>query len=515
MKTIIFLLSLLVIGAGLRSQNLDIQGKARIDSPDTVVALEINGGGVMLPRMTTAERNSISNPQLGLIILNTTINCLEIYFHKWTTLCSFDYTTNPVNNLIGGSENDFAKSIAPASDGGYTVAGYSFSSASGDVSDPTNGGIDCWIIKINNGGLIEWETLFGGDGSDQTHSIARIPDGYILAGESSSSANGDVMSTTNGENDYWIVQLNETGSIVWETLLGGGENDFAKSIAPTSDSGYIVAGYSFSSASGDVSDTTNGGADYWIVKLDSGGNIEWESLFGGDGLDAANSIIQTSDGGYIVAGRSGSSANGDVSGVTNGNDDYWIVKLNSGGDIEWDTLLGGSGYDQAYSIAQTTDGGYIVGGWSSSSNSGDVSGVNNGGGDYWIVKLNSGGGIEWESLLGGGGDDFAWSIVHTSDGGFITTGWSASSDSGDVSGMNKGLTDYWTVKLDNGGGIEWETLLGGSGFDRAYAIAETSDGGFIVVGDSESSASGEVLETSNGGMDYWIITLNKFGKLLK
>jgi hypothetical protein len=516
MRKTIFLLLIIGFGIGLTAQNLDIQGKARIQAPDTAVALDIEGGGIVLPRLSTQERDNISNPKFGQLILNTSNNCLEIFLLEWTPLCSTGYTTQSVNSLLGGVGNDRAWSVSQSSDGSYIVAGSSSSSASGDVSGVSNGGEDYWIVKLNSGGGIEWDTLLGGSGDDLPYSISQTSDGgYIVAGESKSSASGDVSGINNGDSDYWIVKLNSGGGIEWDALLGGGGEDGAWSISQTSDSGYIVAGYSPSSDSGDVSGMNNGDYDYWIVKLDSGGGIEWDTLLGGGAGDYAFSISQTADGGYIVGGYSESSASGDVSGTSNGGWDYWIVKLNNGGGIEWDTLLGGGGIDFAFSISQTSDGGYIVGGYSTSSDSGDVSGINNGNYDYWIVKLNSSGGIEWDTLMGGFNGDYAQSISQTSDGGYIVGGYSNSSASGDVSGTNNGATDYWIVKLNSGGGIEWDALLGGNGEDAAWSIFQTSDGNYIVAGYSTSSANGDVSGITNGGNDYWIITLDQFGQLLK
>ena len=143
----------------------------------------------------------------------------------------------------------------------------------------------------------------------------------------------------------------------------------------------MVAGYSLSSASGDVSGTSNGSNDYWIVKLNSNGGIVWDALIGGSGMDLARSIQQSTDGGYVVAGYSNSSASGDVSGTSNGITDYWIFKLDSNGGIVWNTLIGGSAIEIAWSMQQTADGGYVVAGYSYSSASGDVSGTSNGAND--------------------------------------------------------------------------------------------------------------------------------------
>ena len=183
--------------------------------------------------------------------------------------------------------------------------------------------------------------------------------------------------------------------IQWAKCYGGSEYDAALSIQQTTDGGYIVAGLSLSNDN-DVSGN-HGGEDYWIVKLTSTGSIEWQKSLGGSGEDRASSVIQTTDGGYIIAGTSNSN-DGDVSG-NHGRDDYWIVKLSSTGILEWQKSLGGSGDDDANSIQQTTDGGYIIAG-GSNSNDGDVSG-NHGSDDYWIVKLAPSGSIEWQKSLGG------------------------------------------------------------------------------------------------------------------
>ena len=188
-------------------------------------------------------------------------------------------------------------------------------------------------------------------------------------------------------------------------------------------------------------------------------SIVWQKCLGGSSTDYALSIRQTTDGGSIVAGSSFSN-DGDVSG-NHGYDDYWVVKLNSVGEIVWQKSLGGSYHDYAYSIRQTTDGGFIIAGWSES-NDGDVSGHHGSTDyyDYWVVKLNSAGEIEWQKCLGGSDGDVAWSIHQTSDGGFIVAGHSNSND-GDVSGWHEGyddiggnpLPDYWVVKLSPEDGI--------------------------------------------------------------
>ena len=230
-------------------------------------------------------------------------------------------------------------------------------------------------------------------------------------------------------------------AIEWQKCFGGTDDDEAKSIQQTSDGGYIVAGETWSN-DGDVSGN-HGNSDYWVVKLNSSGDIEWQKCLGGTDWDYAYSIQQTSDEGFIVAGQT-TSNDGDVSG-NHGVYDAWVVKLNSLGDIEWQKCLGGTDWDDVNPIQQTSDGGFIVAGFTES-NDGDVSG-NHGNDDAWVVKLNSLGDIEWQKCLGGTIDDRACSIQQTSDGGFIVTGFTYSND-GDVSG-NHGYSDYWVVKLTN------------------------------------------------------------------
>ncbi|MDR1874277.1 MAG: hypothetical protein LBQ90_04585, partial [Synergistaceae bacterium] len=217
----------------------------------------------------------------------------------------------------------------------------------------------------------------------------------------------------------------------------------AYSIQQTRDGGYVVAGYT-SSADGDVSGFQGGWSDCWVVKLNATGSIEWQKAFGGSDFDTVTSIQQTIDGGYIVAGNT-VSTDGDVSSFHGkGKRNIWVVKLNAKGSIEWQKTPGGSRWSDASSIQQTTDSGYIVAGYTSSAD-GDVSGFQGGWSDCWMVKLNAKGSIEWQKALGGSDRDEARSIQQTADGGYIVAGWTESTD-GDVSGSH-GSRDAWVVKL--------------------------------------------------------------------
>ncbi|CCU85029.1 PKD (fragment) [Mesotoga infera] len=208
---------------------------------------------------------------------------------------------------------------------------------------------------------------------------------------------------------------------------------------------------------------------------------------GGSGYEQATSIEQTSEGGYIVVGLT-TSNDGDVSG-NHGSSDAWIVKLNSTGSIEWQKCLGGSGYEQATSIEQTSEGGYIVVGLTTS-NDGDVSGNHE---DAWVVKLNSTGSILWQKCLGEYDCAYlAFSIEQTSDNGYVVAGFRASNEAEEVSGI--------LIKLDNSGSINWQMCFDKSGYDNIlYSVKQTSDNGYIVAGASLNHEE---------NFDFWLLKLD-------
>lgn len=406
------------------------------------------------------------------------------------------------HKCLGGLDGDWAQSIQQTMDSGYIVAGYTLSDDS--LVSGNHGFDEFWITKLNNAGNMEWNKCLGGSSYDEAYAIQQTSDsGYIVAGFSVSD-DGDV-SGNHGSDDFWVVKLSGTGNIVWQKSLGGTLMDDAYSIDQTSDGGYIVIGESQSN-DGDATNN-HGGSDYWIIKLDSNGNLLWQKSLGGSGDDVPNSIRQTSDGGFIVAGSTLSN-DGDVNG-NHGNWDYWIVKLNDTAAVEWQKCFGGTGQDICYKIQETTDSGYILTGFTKSNN-GDVSGLHGTSQpDVWVVKLNNLGILEWQKCLGGTGDDKSYAIEQCNDGGYIVAGY-AKSNNGDVSGNHAvGMHDYWLVKLNNTGSIEWQKCLGGTDSDWARSVKQTTDNGFIVAGWS-SSYDGNVtgLHGNTAQPDFWIVKLN-------
>jgi len=289
----------------------------------------------------------------------------------------------------------------------------------------------------------------------------------------------------------------------FQKMEGGSSEDLAWSIQQTRDGGYIVAGYSDST---DIPGVTNHGyADYYLLKLDAKGEVDWQQMEGGSGWDGAYSIQQTRDGGYIVAGLSYST---DIPGVFNhGGQDYYLLKLDADGVVVWQKMYGGSGDDEALSIQQTRDNGYIVAGESSSA---DIPGVtNHGSDDYYLLKLDAAGAVVWQKLYGGSGLDMAFSIQQTRDGGYIVAGISGSTDIPGVT--NHGGSDDYLLKLDADGVVVWQKLYGGSGWDTAFSIQQTRDGGYIVAGLSYSTDIPGVF--NHGGEDYYLLKLDANGNL--
>jgi hypothetical protein len=415
-----------------------------------------------------------------------------------TVLFSQTAPTIEWQKSFGGSDYENAYSIKQTSDGGFIVSG-STESNDGDVSN-NHGGMDCWVLKLDGLGSLMWQKTFGGSSDEKAYDIIETTDGgYIFIGRTFSNDND--VNGNHGNEDFWLVKLDNSGSISWQKTLGGSEGDYSASINQTDDNGFIVLGSSGSN-DGDVNDHI-GSLDYWLVKLDILGNISWGKSYGSAGVDGAECLQQTSDGGFIISGTTFGN-DGDVSG-NHGWYDGWIAKLNNMGDITWKKCLGGSDYDFIKSVQQTADGGYIVGAYTNSTD-GDVNGNHGSNEDYLVIKLDDHGNIVWQKCYGGSSFERLTSIRQTSEGGYIISGESNSNNDGDVSGNLGNGYDFWIVKINELGEMEWQKSLGGSNsWETAYSIEQTGDGGFIVAG-SSASQDGDV--TGNHGLsDFWLVKL--------
>jgi hypothetical protein len=399
------------------------------------------------------------------------------------------------SKAFGGSKLDNFACFAATGDGAYVVAAISASN-DGDVSG-NHGMKDMWVYKIDRSGNILWQTSIGGSADDEGWSIATNPDNsYIVAGNTNS--NDGNVSGNHGGQDIMLVKLSTSGNVIWEKSLGGTGLEYIifSSIVTTSDGGYMLLGNTKSN-DGDVSGN-HGDTDFWLVKLDSNGNIMWQKTLGGSKDDVAVSLVKSGEG-YLLTGQTYSS-DGDVSG-NHGGGDAWVVKVDANGNKTWQKTFGGTGDDILYLPQQTKDGGYVFSGQTTTHNDGDVKGFH-GDSDAWVVRLDANGNLLWQKTLGSTQYEDNYCVVPETDGGFLVAALTNGND-GDVSG-NLGGYDAWFVKLNSTGSIVWQKTYGGSGDDNPTNFLRTVDGRYIFAGQS-SSSDGNV-KGQHGGMDAWMFT---------
>ncbi|WP_299383358.1 hypothetical protein [uncultured Lacinutrix sp.] len=403
----------------------------------------------------------------------------------------------------GGSKNDSAQEIVSTNDGGYAVIGFT-QSMDGDITDKQNESFNFWVLKLNEENEIQWNKTYGGTGDDKGQDIIQTIDGGYAVLGSTFSNDGDV-SNNSGQNDYWLAKLDASGNITWQKSFGYQGADYGISVIQTNDTGYLVTGVldvTGSNGQGDTSRSSNkhAGGDYWAIKLDASGNTEWSKYYGGLLTDTPAGVVQTDDNGYILVGGT-DSMDTDISSNI-GSYDFWAVKISETGAIIWEKSFGGDEIDEAWSIVKSGDGNFLIAG-DTRSNDVDISN-NIGAADIWLIKISPLGELLWEKTLGGTNFDAARDITATQDGGFLIAGSSRSNDV-DVS-KNKGQNDAWAIKINSTGAIEWETSIGGTNIDFAYAITELNNKKIVVVGDTYSN---DIDITENKGFsDLLIINID-------
>lgn len=404
---------------------------------------------------------------------------------------------------LGGTQYDGLNDISPTPDGGYIICGYT-TGVDGQAVEAF-GGNDGWLAKLDASRNVVWQKAYGGNKNDQSSKVLPTPDGgYIFTGFSYSDQGA--FTAAHGDTDMWVVKTDASGSVLWQRLLGGTAQDIAMDIALAADGGYVLTGQTYSN-NGDVAQNL-GASDCIILKLDGQGNTLWTKLFGGNSLDYPHGIENTADGGYIVSGHLGSadsSAIGLHYDPDYGMAEAWAIKIDGSGNQQWQRAYGSTKGEQAYTIKQTLDGGYIMGAITDlegGTQNGDIAQAY-GTSDFWIVKLNATGNIVWEKTLGGTMGDHCADIVETADG-YIAVGSSTSEDM-DVS-ANYGETDIWMIKISSNGQLAWEKNFGGILSDRAEKIF-IDDQGTIIVGGNTESRNFDVAQNF-GRSDIWLFSVN-------
>jgi len=425
-------------------------------------------------------------------------------------ICDFSFGQQiEWQRTLGGTGSDGVNSICRAYDGTFLIAGSSTSNISATKTENSNGGSDCWIVDIDSTGNIIWQNTIGGNMEDYLVPVAPTSDhGFILGSSSLSGVSGDKTQTCRGLIDYWVIKVDSIGTIEWQKTIGGSNVDKLSSISQTFDGGYICGGYSVSNISGEKTENAMT-EDYWVVKLDDQGNIQWQNTIGGAVGDELLSIAQTPDHGFICGGSSWSNISGDKTENNMGGGDYWLVKLDSSGNVMWDNTIGGMEDDQLFKILVSDDGGFICGGISMSDSSGDKSENCQGNYDYWILKVDSLGSIVWQKTIGGNADDHLWDLKITPGNGIVAIGYSESNASGNKSENCIGDKDFWIIELDSAGAIQWQKTIGGSDYDNGSAVLPVGIGRYFCAGSSKSDSSLYKTENCLGYLDYWTFILNQ------
>ena len=431
-------------------------------------------------------------------------NSLLTRFLMWCSVMAFTTFSHAQLNLLQQhvSGQDFlrevARGVTALPSGGFaTVAHVS-------NAGPTPLGGVFGVVEANDAdGNALWQTDIGGPGGDVPFDIMVDNNGNLLvAGHSSSST----MNSTN--NQGWLVKLDASGNVLWQKYFGGSSTDDFRHINQTSDGGYLLVGTTRSN-DGDIPaglpSGTNSGA-VWAAKIDANGNLQWSEIFFGQGVFVTGMEgVETADGGYIIGG-SAFGQGGDIP-VGSSDFNYWLIKLDAQRNIQWSKVYGGNGPDHLKSLSIMPGGGYLLSGNSNSQPSGDVS-MHFSQDDYWIVRVDNGGNIIWEKSLGGNDADNEARAVIAPNGDIFIAGTSRSSD--ELVSANYGNQDFWIVKLDANGNLLSEQNFGGSGSDFCHSIA-LSPNGIFASGSTNSQDFDVEGHNGDNGQDAWVIEVGSGG----
>ena len=341
---------------------------------------------------------------------------------------------------FGGNDNDYAYSVEQTNDGGYIIAGRTRSFGAG--------GYDIFLIRTDVAGDTLWIRTYGGPGSyDECRSVQQTPDsGFILVGTTNSYGAGF--------EDIFILKTNINGDSIWMRTFGGGSVDHGREVQQTNNGGYIVAGLTQSYGAGR--------GDVYLIQTDAEGNTIWTRTFGGSGNDSGRSIQKTSDGGFIITGETSAGIGGY---------NVYLIKTDSSGNSQWLRSYGGSSNDNGYCVHQTSDGGYII--------TGKTSSFGFGRDDVYLIKTDADGDTLWTRTFGGSEMDIGYAVLQTSDGGYIVAGENSS--------IGAGLSDAYLIKTDANGNTLWTQTYGDSLFEFFGDIQPTFDAGYILCGSKSSS----------------------------
>jgi uncharacterized delta-60 repeat protein len=360
----------------------------------------------------------------------------------------------PWIRTYGGGGEEEGHDVIITNDGGFLLAAHTESfGAQGD---------NMWIVKLDEGGQVEWEKTQGADYTDVASRALQESDGsYLIAGR------GDPADT--GWSDLWLMKLDASGSLLWQNTYGTTGSEYAPQLIQASDSGLLMA----------FSNSFSGSNDFTLIKTDALGNLLWQKYYTGLSSDWINDLIETSDNGFLLTGNTYSYGAGST--------DLWIIKADSAGTIQWQKTLGESNWDYGYGVIQTSDGNYAI--------SGAVYGLGAGWTDAWLIKLDTSGNVLWQKTYGDTNYDYAHDLTEASNGDLLVCGTTAS--------FGAGGYDAWVFRLTSTGTLIWGKTYGGSLRDQANEIKELGNGQIVVTGYTESFGVGD--------RDVWVLKLDSSG----
>jgi len=368
------------------------------------------------------------------------------------TLSFLSAPAQPVDSLwsrlYGGTGNDRCNAVRQTTDGGYILTGQTNFS-------PTD--VDAWLVKTNSQGDLVWSQMNGGSQYESAHDVVlRNDGGYAVAGTTTSSGNGTW--------DTYFARFGANGNFQNSVYWGEAGVDISYSMVQAPDGGFVIGG-----------ETVINGDNYemLLVRTDSAGGYLWSQHYGGNQFEGCRAIRPAADGGYLLAGYTGS--------YGAGASDFWLVKTNPFGAIEWTRTYGGAGWEYCLAISRTHDGGNLLAGYTYPTG-GSPS-------NFYVVKTDPNGTFEWSRTYGGSGDDRCFAIAQTPDGGYALGGFTMSYGSGNA--------DFWLLKISAAGDSLWSRTFGGPAHDYCTSLEWTGDGGFVLAGYTSSFGV--------AGEDIWLV----------
>jgi hypothetical protein len=332
---------------------------------------------------------------------------------------------------------------------------------SGSTTSFGAGSYDYWLVKTDSSGNVQWNKTYGGTSMDLGMFVVQTVDGgYLMS--------GSTMSFGAGSLDGWLVKTDASGNMQWNKTYGTSGAEFLAYVIQASDGGYAILGAVM-------------GAIYkpWLLKIDANGNMQWNQTYTASRFQGGLVVAQAADGGYAIEGRANSSA---------GDNDFWLAKMDSSGNMQWNKTYGGTGDEVGYGLVVTTDGGYSMSGYTNSFGAGGY--------DGWLAKTDANGNMQWNKTCGGTGNDYFVRLIKTRDGGYATSGYTTS--------FGAGNSDVWFVKTDSNGNMQWSKTFGGSGVDAGDILCQTSDGGYVIAANTNSFGA--------GSQDFYLVKVGVEGE---